>query len=36
MTDMALVGVNSPKEMKPELLMDRRAYDWQSAGVLKK
>ncbi len=36
MTDMALVGVNSPKEMRPELLMDRRAYDWQSAGVSKK
>jgi len=36
MTDMALVGVNSPLEMRPELLMDRRGYDWQSAGVVKK
>ena len=36
MTDMALVGVNSPKEMRPELLLDRRAWDWRSAGVLNK
>lgn len=33
MTDMALIGVNSPKEMKPELLLDLRAYNWQGAGV---
>lgn len=35
MTDMALVGVNSPKEMKPELLLDLRSYNWQAAGVKK-
>jgi L-lactate dehydrogenase (cytochrome) len=35
MTDMALIGVNSPKEMKPELLLDRKVYDWQAAGVKK-
>ena len=33
MTDMALVGINSPQEMRPELLLDRRAWDWRSAGV---
>ena len=35
MTDMALIGVNSPKEMKPESLLDLRAYNWQAAGVKK-
>jgi len=35
MTDMALIGVNSPKEMKPEMLLDRKVYDWQTAGVKK-
>ena len=33
MTDMALIGVNSPKEMKPELLLDLRSYGWQAAGI---
>jgi hypothetical protein len=35
MTDMALIGVNSPKEMKPELLLDLRSYGWQAAGAKK-
>jgi L-lactate dehydrogenase (cytochrome) len=35
MTDMALIGVNSPKEMKPELLLDLKAYNWQAAGAKK-
>lgn len=34
MTDMALVGVNTVKELRPDLLIDRRAWDWHSAGVL--
>jgi hypothetical protein len=32
---MALIGVNSPKEMKPELLLDLKAYNWQAAGAKK-
>jgi hypothetical protein len=28
-------GVNSPEEMKPELLLKLRPYDWQVAGVKK-
>lgn len=35
MTDMALIGVNSPQEMKPELLLDRKARDWQATGIKK-
>jgi hypothetical protein len=27
------IGVNSPKEMKPELLLKLRPYNWQVAGV---
>jgi len=29
------IGVNSPKEMTPELLLDLRSHDWQAAGVKK-
>ena len=35
MTDIALIGVNSPKELKAEVLLDRKAFDWQTAGLKK-